>query len=159
MLNHFPVLQVILPLMAAPCCFLLWKLPRACWIVATIVSWICFYISVTLLSWVWSGGDVTYTFGGWEPPWGIEYVIDRVNAMILVIVSGLSAVMLPYSWTSIQKEIEPDKQSLFFTSLLLCLAGLLGIAITAMRLICLYCWKFLLFPPIPWSAWEEIAAR
>ena len=128
--DQLPALQVILPLIAAPFCFLLWKWPKMGWLLATVIAWICTAIAIKLLMMVWAGNELQYEFGGWAPPWGIAYNVDRLNALILVIVSGLAAIMFPYSWASVQKEVDKDQQPLFYTSLLLCLAGLLGIAIT-----------------------------
>ena len=87
-------------------------------------------MAIQLVNQVWDGTELQYVFGGWEPPWGIEYRVDRLNALVLLIVSAVAAVVFPYSWRSIQKEIEPSQIPLFYTSMLLCLAGMLGIAIT-----------------------------
>lgn len=127
--HHLPGLQVILPLLTAPICFLLWRFNRSCWLLATAVSWLCLFISIVLTLQVWDGTELQYAFGGWVPPWGIEYRVDRLNALVLLLVSAIAAVVFPYSWRSIQPEIAPPQRSLFYTSMLLCLAGLLGITI------------------------------
>lgn len=128
--HHLPALQVVVPLLAAPLCFLLGRYRRLGWILSTLVSWLCLLIAVQLAYQVVDGGQVHYAFGGWAPPWGIEYRVDQLNALVLLIVSGIAAVMFPYSWSSIQSEVDPEQQPLFFTCMLLCLAGLLGITIT-----------------------------
>ena len=127
--SHLPALQVVLPLLGAPICFLLWRSPRWSWVLATLLSWSAFAVAILLLIQVQESGTIEYAFGGWEAPWGIEYVVDRLNVLVLIIVSGIAAVVFPYSWTSVQNEIDPSQQPLFFTSMLLCLAGLLGITI------------------------------
>jgi multicomponent Na+:H+ antiporter subunit D len=68
--------------------------------------------------------------GGWAPPWGIEYRIDRLNAFMLLLVSGIAAAALGFARKSVEQEIKESRQALFYTAFLLCLAGLLGIAIT-----------------------------
>ncbi|MGI9317501.1 MAG: monovalent cation/H+ antiporter subunit D family protein [bacterium] len=128
--HHLPALQVVLPLLAAPMCFLLGRYRRLGWILATLVSWSCLCISVLLAAQVLGGENISYAFGGWAPPWGIEYSVDQLNALVLLIVSGVAAVVFPYSWVSVQSEIDPEQQPIFFTCMLLCLAGLLGITIT-----------------------------
>jgi len=126
---HLPVLQVILPLIAAPLCLLV-RNPFANWLLATLVSWLTFAIAVLLLLQVLDAGVITYALGNWVAPWGIEYVVDELNAFILVIVSGIGAVVMPYAMRSVSGEL-PDRQiSLFYTMFLLCLSGLLGITIT-----------------------------
>ena len=89
MMTHFPVLQVILPLMAAPACLFLRKRDLV-WVFATIVAFLSFAISFSLMLNVMQNGAVSYAMGGWEAPWGIEYRIDMLNAPLLVLVSGIS---------------------------------------------------------------------
>src|SRR5690606_34884385 len=129
MINHFPVLQVILPLMAAPACLFLRKRDMV-WLFATAVALLSFAVSLSLLFTVMQNGPVSYELGGWQAPWGIEYRIDLLNAPLLVLVSGISAVVLMAARTSILKEISEDRHVLFFVAWLLCTAGLMGILAT-----------------------------
>lgn len=126
---HLPVLQVIVPLLSAAICFLLGrgKLP---WMFATLVSWVTFAISILIAIQVSDGSTLQYELGGWEPPWGISYNVDQLNALVLVIVSGIAAVVFPYALRSVEREIAPEQHGLFYTAMLLCFAGLLGITIT-----------------------------
>lgn len=130
LLQHLPALQVVLPLLAAPIALLMGKQTRLIWVFATLISWVCFAIAIQLLMQVQTGDVIRYDFGGWPAPWGIEYRIDSLNAYILLIVSGIAAVIFPYAQKSIEKEIPPQHQSLFYVLMLLCLAGLLGMTIT-----------------------------
>ena len=130
LLQHLPALQVVLPLLAAPIALLFGKQTRLIWVFATLVSWVCFAIAIQLFITVQTGDVIRYEFGGWAAPWGIEYRIDTLNAFVLLIVSGIAAVVFPYAQTSIEKEIPPQHQSLFYVLILLCLAGLLGMTIT-----------------------------
>jgi len=127
--EHLPVLQVVLPLLAAPLCIFL-RSAFWTWLLAAAVSWLCFPISIALLSQVLDQGVIVYELGSWAAPWGIEYRIDSLNAFVLVIVSAVGAVVTPYAKQSVEKEIDRDRIYLFYTMLLLCQAGLLGIAIT-----------------------------
>ncbi len=128
-LQHLPALQIVVPLVAAPICLLLRRGDLA-WGLTLIVSWAALAIAVMLLHAVITGGVISYELGDWAPPWGIEYRIDAANAFVLLIVSGISAVVLPYARASVASEIEESKHSLFYTAYLLCLTGLLGVAIT-----------------------------
>ncbi|MCW8908065.1 MAG: monovalent cation/H+ antiporter subunit D family protein [Sedimenticola sp.] len=129
LLSHLPALQVVVPLLAAPLCALL-RPRHLAWAVATLTSWVCLLISLTLVAQVQAGGTLRYTFGGWPSPWGIEYVVDLLGAYVLLIVSLIAALVLPYARRSVEREIDPEHHSLFYTALLLCLCGLLGIVIT-----------------------------
>jgi multicomponent Na+:H+ antiporter subunit D len=127
--DNLPALLVVLPLLGAPLCLLVGR-GRPAWALATLISWAVLAISVTLLFQVRDGAELHYAFGDWLPPWGIDYVVDRLAAYVLLIVSLIGAVVLPYAWRSVSNELAPRLQPLFFTLLLLCLAGLLGIVIT-----------------------------
>jgi multicomponent Na+:H+ antiporter subunit D len=129
MLSHLPILQVILPLIGAPICLLL-RRPRASWALATVIGFLSLAIAITLLVQVLDTGTIRYQLGDWVAPWGIEYVVDPLNAFILVIVSAIGAFALPYALKSVASEVEEDRIYLFYTLYLLCLAGLLGITIT-----------------------------
>lgn len=127
--DHLPALAVVVPLMAAPVIVAL-RRPTAAWAVAVAVSWACLAISGQLLRSVLANGPFSYLLGGWAAPWGIEYRVDPVDAFVLVIVSAIAAVVSLYAKTSVAKEIEPDRQYLFHAMYVLCLCGLLGMAIT-----------------------------
>lgn len=129
MLVHFPILQVIVPLMAAPLCLFLTR-PRLVWLFALIVSGLAFLISATLLQQVMVSGTIVYELSGWEAPWGIEYRIDQLNALLLLIISAISTVVLLAAHTSIRQEIPADRHTLFYVLYLLSLAGMLGIVAT-----------------------------
>ena len=68
--------------------------------------------------------------GGWEPPWGIEYRVDVLNGFVLILIASVGAVIMPFAWRSVAFEIAEDRLAWFYCMYLLCLAGLLGIAIT-----------------------------
>ncbi len=126
---NLPALQVIVPLLSAPLCFLLRK-PALAWLFTFIVSLATFAIAVALFQQASGGEQIAYHMGDWEPPWGIEYRIDRLNALVLLLVSGLAALAVAYARASVAEEVSRDRQVLFYTAFLLCLAGLLGITIT-----------------------------
>ncbi len=126
---HLPALQVVLPLIAAPIAVLVDNV-RFAWSLAVAVSWAAFAIAVALVIQTVQGGDISYLLGSWPAPWGIEYRIDVLNAFVLLLVTGTAAVVLPYARLSAGIEIAPERQTYFYCLMLLCLAGLLGIAIT-----------------------------
>jgi len=129
LLAHLPILQVIVPLMAAPLCLFLTR-SRLVWLFALIVSGLAFLISSLLLQQVMASGTIIYELGGWDAPWGIEYRIDQLNAFLLLIISAVSTVVLLAAHTSIKQEIPADRHTLFYILYLLSLAGMLGIVAT-----------------------------
>jgi len=129
MLAHLPILHVLIPLMTAPACLILRRRDLV-WVFALAATLMSFAVSVGLLLQVLESGTVIYEFGGWEAPWGIEYRIDLLNAPLLVLVSGISAVVLFAARQSIEAEIPKDRHVLFYIAWLLCMAGMLGILAT-----------------------------
>jgi len=128
-LSQFPVLPVVVPLVAAPLAILLPN-GRAPWAWATFVSWITFAICVTLTMGVLNDGPISYALGDWLPPVGIEYRIDLVNAIVLTLVSGIAAVVFPFAYESVKSEVDERQTSNFYGALLTCFTGLLGVTIT-----------------------------
>ncbi|MDX1490704.1 MAG: monovalent cation/H+ antiporter subunit D family protein [Pseudohongiellaceae bacterium] len=129
MLAHLPVLHVLIPLMTAPACLIL-RRRELVWFFALLAALLSFAVSLGLLMQVVESGPITYEFGGWEAPWGIEYRIDLLNAPLLVLVSGISAVVLVAARSSIEAEIPKDRHLMFYIAWLLCMSGLLGILAT-----------------------------
>jgi multicomponent Na+:H+ antiporter subunit D len=127
--EHLPALQVVVPLLAAPLTFLV-RRPALSWTVAFGAALWSLFAALSLLARVLAEGAISYHIGGWEPPIGIEYRIDVANAFVLVIVAAMGAIVMPYARTSVAREIEPDRIALFYSAFVLCLTGLLGIAIT-----------------------------
>ncbi len=128
-ISNLPALLIVLPLLAAPICVLLGN-GRWAWGLSTAVTWLCVAIAAGLLQITWNGEVIEYPLGGWEAPFGIVYRIDPANAFILLIVAGISALVLPYAWHSVQHEVPANRQHLFYSLYNLCQTGLMGIAIT-----------------------------
>jgi len=104
--------------------------PTLAWIWATLVSIVALVIAAAILVQVSRGGPITYWIGNWEPPWGIGYRIDTLGAFVLVLVSLIGAVVMPYARVSLTREIPADRLGWYYTMYLLCLAGLLGMTAT-----------------------------
>lgn len=126
---HLPALQIVVPLLAAPLCLLLRRGALA-WGLALLASWAALAMSILLLTQVLRDGTISYAMGDWAAPWGIEYRIDAVNAFVLLIVAAVGAVILPYARRSVAHEIPAEQHATFYTAFMLCLTGLLGVAIT-----------------------------
>ncbi|KPK14389.1 MAG: cation:proton antiporter [Betaproteobacteria bacterium SG8_41] len=129
MTSHLPILQVVVPLIAAPIMVLLRSGPIA-WVLAVSVSWAALAIAAGLFVEVADGSLVSYWIGSWPPPYGIEYRIDVVNAFLVLLISLIAAVVIVYSRESVRAEIPRERHYLFYAMYALCLAGLLGIAVT-----------------------------
>ncbi|QFG24603.1 monovalent cation/H+ antiporter subunit D family protein [Actinomadura sp. WMMB 499] len=129
MTGHLPALQVVFPLLCAPLCVLL-RSRTVAWLLflaAAAVSLVC---ASVMAGQVADGDVLRYAMGGWKPPAGIEYVIDRANVPILILVSAIGVAVAVYARPSVAAEVEKPRTSLFYACLCLNLTGLLGIAAT-----------------------------
>jgi len=129
MIDHLPVLQVIVPLLAAPVCFLFNRDDLA-WVFASIVAVICLVITCGLLVQFNLHGVISYELGGWAAPWGIEYRIDALTIIGLFVVSGVNVFATIFARETIKQEIDADKRCLFYAAWILVVCGMLGIVCT-----------------------------
>jgi multicomponent Na+:H+ antiporter subunit D len=124
------ILIIVIPLMSAYAIPILgwrWKGTGYFFALAAIgASLIC---SIFLLANVLTKGTLHYHLGGWLPPWGIEYVIDPLNAFMAVVVCGISFLTTLASKESVEREL-PDKKVRFYAIYLLLFTGLMGIVVT-----------------------------
>ena len=129
MQGHLSLLLVVIPLMAAPIVAILPR-GRWPWAISLMVAATCAILAGVQLWAVVHHGVISYELGGWAPPWGIEYRIDSLNALVALLVSSIAVVTLLYALLSVEKEIPKDKIPLFYSAFILCLTGLLGITQT-----------------------------
>lgn len=128
--EHLPILQILVPLFGAVFAALT-RSGIVAWAIAAIASTIAPFISAALLIRVLdTGKPISYVMGAWAAPWGIEYRVDLLNAFVLLVISIIGLVSIPYARKSVASEIDAHKQPWFYTMYLLCLAGLLGIVVT-----------------------------
>jgi len=130
MSTNYPVLIVIVPFISALLVFVIgwWNRRLSCGLVIAVLAAV-FLLSIGIMKDVMANGTIHYWLGGWEPPWGIEYAVDYLNAFMLVIISFVSLVVTIYSKKSVEKEL-PDKIVPFYSLYLLLITGLMGIVIT-----------------------------
>ncbi|WNJ98378.1 monovalent cation/H+ antiporter subunit D family protein [Thalassospiraceae bacterium LMO-JJ14] len=127
--EHISVLVVIVPLMAAPFCVIV-RNGTFAWGWATLIAIVNFFLSVVLIQQVMANGTIVYNLGDWDGPWGIVYHVDELGALVVVIVSAIAAVVMPYAKQSIEREIPSERHYLAYCMMLLCTAGLIGMAVT-----------------------------
>lgn len=124
--NHLAALPVIIPLVGAPLCLLLWY-ARLAWIFTVAVTGVLTFLSFQLVQQVQEAGVMVYYMGGWLPPYGIELKINIINAWLLVLLNGMAFLASIYAYYSVKSEVPRSKQAAFYAMFLLCLTGLAGI--------------------------------
>ncbi|MFC1896002.1 monovalent cation/H+ antiporter subunit D family protein [Thermodesulfobacteriota bacterium] len=129
-MSQYPILLIIAPLLSA---FLItiagWfgrKIHSIFGAAALAVSCFC---SIQLLRDVISHGPLSYRLGGWAPPIGIEYYIDHLSALILVLVSSIALLNFIATRTMVEGEYG-ERTPVFYALYLLAVTGHLGIVVT-----------------------------
>lgn len=129
MMDHLSVLQVVVPMLAAPCCFLIRREDIA-WYFSCAVAFVCLCITFGLLYQFNQHGVLSYELGGWAAPWGIEYRTDALTLIGLFIVSGVNLFAIVFSRRSIEKDVDADQRGIFYAAWTLAVCGMLGIVST-----------------------------
>lgn len=130
LLVNLPAIQVVLPLMAAPLCFVI-RQGKVAWAFTLAVMVATLGVAVMLFQQVREGNrEIRYAMGNWIPPVGIEYRVDILNAVFLLLVCIVGCITLAFSYKSTEHEIAHSRHPAFYALFLLCVAGLLGIVIT-----------------------------
>ncbi len=129
-MNNYPALVVIAPLLGAFFAGIItWVEDRLTYPFALAAMGISLYSSIQNLLTVLSTGPIQYRMAGWAPPMGIEYKIDSLNGMVMVLVAAILFLNLVASYRNIQKDT-PDRSGAFFVMYLLFAVGLLGVTAT-----------------------------
>ncbi len=130
MADQYPAIILLAPLFAAIAVSLLGgRWGSVCLPIVLAALGLSLAVSVALLGQVAAGGEVVYKLGGWPRPFGIEFRIDPLNALLLIVVTTVSLLTAIYSIRAATTET-PDKLPQFYTLFLLLVTGLLGMTLT-----------------------------
>ena len=109
LVQQLPALQIAVPLLTAPLVILL-RGPALAWAAASAASAMAFAIAIALTATVLSQGAISYDMGGWPAPYGITLNIDALSALVLLLVTGASAVTLLCGRASLGQAMDPGRQ-------------------------------------------------
>jgi len=130
MTSQVPALIIIVPLLAALAVNLAgWVRHSLCFpatVCAMVAAWLS---SIGVMARVIAEGTIIYRMAGWDPPWGIAWHIDHLNAVILILISTVALINLVATRTSAAHEFE-NRLGTFYALYLLFVTGLMGIVIT-----------------------------
>jgi len=129
LLFHGPALIVVLPLLCGAITAILPNRQSA-WTLCLIVTLICGVTAFGLMLQSIGSESVTYKLGGWDPPHGIAYVIDALNAPLLLLISVMAILCTIYALPAVVAEVQPKKRAPIYAAFLICIAGLLGMVAT-----------------------------
>jgi multicomponent Na+:H+ antiporter subunit D len=128
--THIPILipaTFLFMSLIVPLAGMIWR-PLA-HLTALAAAVFAFVLALTGLSMVLDQGPLHYHLSGWQPPLGIEFVMDPLSGFLEVIITGMTVFVLVYARKSIEIE-HPDKDVPFYCLTMLLLTGLTGMVIT-----------------------------
>ncbi|MFC7068252.1 monovalent cation/H+ antiporter subunit D family protein [Halobaculum lipolyticum] len=97
---------------------------RTGWYVAAATLAVQVAAAATVAGRVLTGDRISYAVGGYEPPFGIELVVDGLSATMVVLVAVVALGVLAYA-----RRAGP-RSNRFYTTYLLLVAGLTGMSVT-----------------------------
>lgn len=131
MIEQLPALVVATPLLFGFLIFIVGLFEeRAPYSLFLICLTLNLAFSLTLLFEVMQKGVISYHLGGWEPPWGIEYRVDALNALVLACIGVVSWLLGLGLNQIVREEIALERRSQLYTLLSLQICGLCGIVVT-----------------------------
>ena len=129
LIKNLPILVVLCPLMMSlivvliPNIFLSWLLTFAS-------TFVAFIFSILLYQEVQIHSTISYALGNWAPPLGIEYVIDKVSIIPIIIITLIGLLTTIFSSKMMPDEINETSISKVYSLWLLAIAGLIGLVTT-----------------------------
>jgi len=121
---------LVVPLLSAFAVNLLGRSSKQ-WIAPLVLGSLAFSVigSLVTLARVVEHGTLRYTVGNWQPPFGIELVVDPLSALMMVLISVVAFLASFSSLKSVEQEL-PGREPFFFTLYLILIAGLFGLVLT-----------------------------
>ena len=105
------------------------KRPWLAWPLTMLASILSVAIAVFNVFRVMNEGVIHYHLGNWEPPIGIEYVLDHLSAFVMLVINSVAFLVLLHAKKIVEKEL-PHKRVPYYAALVLMLCGFNGIVIT-----------------------------
>jgi multicomponent Na+:H+ antiporter subunit D len=127
---HFPALIIIAPLLSAFVIVIAgWLNKKYCFPLAAAALGISLLAAIAMLGRVMTSGPISYHMAGWAPPLGIEYNVDHLSALVLVVVAAVACINLIATQRIVQRDFS-EKTGSFYGLYNLFVTGLLGVVIT-----------------------------
>ena len=98
MIEQAPALIVVIPLISALFITIIGLYqPRVSWLLTIITFALTSIFAFICLKQVVTVGTISYVFGNWPAPFGIEYAIDHLNALIVLMICVVAFLVAIYS--------------------------------------------------------------
>jgi multicomponent Na+:H+ antiporter subunit D len=100
------------------------------WLLTLFTTLITFVFSLLLYQEVYLHTAISYALGNWVPPLGIEYLIDKVSIIPIIIIALISFLATFFASKIMPAEINNSSISKVYSLWLLAIAGLIGLVTT-----------------------------
>lgn len=129
-LSNLPILLFLVPFIAAMLAVVVGRFIRgaARWIALGSLG-ITTALAIVGVRRVLTEGSLHTHLGGWPPPIGIEVLLDPLSAFMATIVAGVALVAMAGAAPHADQEL-PDRQMVYYGTVLLLLSGLMGMVVT-----------------------------
>ena len=87
-------------------------------------------LSIYIIYIVISRGPIEYHFGNWSPPWGIEFYIGNLEAIMIMLMTSVFLMVIIYAPPFIKKEISEKVKHWYYVLLFLLQSSLVGMIAT-----------------------------
>jgi len=145
--NNLMLYAILIPIIASPITFFLGKKIGRVW--NGILSTLALGISTALLLSYWnpvlSSGPITESYGVWIGLFklDISFLMDYLSLPIVLLISGISTLVALYSITYMTHEHD---QEIYFTCMLLFVAGMIGVVLASNLILFYLFWEMMLIP-------------
>ncbi|MBI2219000.1 MAG: hypothetical protein HYU51_17070 [Candidatus Rokubacteria bacterium] len=127
--RQLAILPVLVPLVAAliqP--ILALASPAAAWPIAVAAAAVTTVLATIALAAVLTGGTIRYPLGGWEPPWGIEVVLDPLSGFTVMVLAAVATASLLAGGP--QARAYGAREPIYYALALIVLTGLIGMVVS-----------------------------
>ena len=128
-IKNLPILVVLTPLMMSLIVVLISN-NFLSWLLTLFTTLITFIFSLLLYQEVYLHTAISYALGNWVPPLGIEYLIDKVSIIPIIIIALISFLATFFASKIMPAEINNSSISKVYSLWLLAIAGLIGLVTT-----------------------------
>jgi len=145
--NDLMLYAILIPIIASPIVFFLGKKIGRVW--NGILSTVALTMSTALLFSYWnpvlSSGPITESYGIWIGLFklDISFLMDYLSLPIVLLISGISTLVALYSITYMTHEHD---QEIYFTCMLLFVAGMIGVVLASNLILFYLFWEMMLIP-------------
>lgn len=130
MIDQLPALVLLLPFFCALLATLAGLLRRSLCLPITVIGLAgSLAAAIAVAMQVADQGSIQYKLGGWQPPMGIVFQVDMLNALVLVVI-GVISLFAAISSSAEIRERFPTRTGGYYALFLLFVTGLLGITLT-----------------------------